>query len=428
MKTIWLGNQAADIALPLDHDIFCDVAVIGAGIAGVSAAYHLNELGLKVAIFEKDGASSGSTGQSGGFLASSTTFDFCDLIDRWEEKNGRRIFDSISSSIKSIEDTVKKHGISCGFKKCGAFYVAGEKSDFSLIKREHETLVRFGYKSELYNPGDPRIPATANFGALKTFSDCAFNPAEFVSGLLDVLKLRGIQVFKGKITGIREEKDLVFLSSDNNHSIKAKFVVLATNGFSLSGRPLPAALQYRSHILVTKPVSGIRERWNGELIWDTYKMYHYLRLLDDGRILIGGEDSLFARREAELKDIEKKNRHLLGKLREFFPGLKIEADFGWTGQLSYPLDGLPIIKTEGKVTSLITDGIPFGWLVGQMAADRISKGKSELDDLYDYGRDYGLLRNIIIKSRLPNFLKYFALKLGLFLEHIGSSLDEKFKN
>jgi glycine/D-amino acid oxidase-like deaminating enzyme len=151
-------------------------------------------------------------------------------------------------------------------------------------------------------------------------------------------------------------------------------------------------------------------------------------LLDDDCVLIGGEATLFADREVTKEDIERKNGHLLKKLREFFPGLSIETDFGWTGRLSCPIDQIPIIRTDNNVTYLITDGMPFGWLLGQMAADRISKGSSTYDSLYDHNRNYGFLENFIARSKLPRFLKEWGLKLGIIYESISSTLDEKFKN
>lgn len=426
MKSLWLNQEHA--ATPLDRDFECDIAIIGGGIVGMSSAYHALKAGLRVGVFEKDDLSTGSTGQSGGFLASSTTLDLGDLINKWGDEKGKRIYGSISSAISSISDTVAAHNIDCGFRKCGAFYVAAEKSDFPIIQGEHELLKKSGYKSELFHSGSPGIPVASNFGALKTFSDCAFDPTQFLHGLAEVIRSTGGNIFtKTKIKSLQEKNDLLFLQDESGHTIKTRFVIFATNGFSFSEKPDHAAIQCRSHIMVTKPVAGIRERWHGELIWDTYKLYHYLRLLDDDRILIGGEDSLFAHKEITPEDTRKTNHHLLKKLEEFFPGSKIEVDLGWPGQLSYPLDGIPIIKTEKNITYLITDGMPFGWLLGQMATDRITKGSSPLDDLYDYGRDYGFFENIIIKSKLPNRFKYWALKLGLTFEYAMNSLDERFK-
>ena len=69
-SSLWLNNLD-HFTNPLSGDFECDVAIIGAGVSGISTAYHLLEKGLRIAVFEKNILGSGSTGHSGGFLAAS---------------------------------------------------------------------------------------------------------------------------------------------------------------------------------------------------------------------------------------------------------------------------------------------------------------------------------------------------------------------
>src|SRR3989344_3247400 len=234
IRSIWLLDTDPPLEL-LNSNFECDVAIIGGGVSGISAAYHLSKLGLRVGVFEKDNLSTGSTGYSGGFLAASTTYDLTSLCEKWGEAKAKRIYDSIRSAIESIEEVINYNKIDCDFRRSGAFYVAAQHSHSDYIKKEWGILNKLGYEAKLYNSQDPEITVAKNFGALKTFSDCAFNPVSFVYGLRKIITEMGGPIFTGtRINYLKEKGDHLILRDEAGNTIKSKFVILATNGFSLS--------------------------------------------------------------------------------------------------------------------------------------------------------------------------------------------------
>lgn len=413
--SLWLKN-AEHYENPLDADFECDVAIVGAGISGISAAYHLSEKGFRVAVFEKDVAGSGSTGYSGGFLAASAIFDLNQMIERWGEEKGTLVYRAIIDSIALIEKIIRDKKIDCDFEKNGALCIGAKPSHFSYLEDEFEYLEELGTRAELLEPGDPRIPIKQVYGALKTFGDASINPFKFVQEICKLLITKGVNIFTHtKIVSIKNDSSGIILKDEKGHTINSKYVILASNGFSISGKKDPSTIEHTSHIAITKPIHGIRRILKGELIWNTDEVYNYLRLLDDDRILIGGEDSWLGKvthKHTREKSVKKRDDKLLKKLRIFFPDFPIEIETSWIGTLTCPLDGLASIKEDGRQFSIITECIPFGWLLGKIAMEKITGVDSEYAKLFAYKRNYGLLQNIIIHMPIPQKLKDLILKIG----------------
>src|SRR5436309_14609085 len=68
MTSIWLDEIAPDVHPPLDGDTTADVAIVGAGIAGVATAYHVSRSGAKVVVLEARTVAEAASGRNAGFL------------------------------------------------------------------------------------------------------------------------------------------------------------------------------------------------------------------------------------------------------------------------------------------------------------------------------------------------------------------------
>lgn len=287
---------------------------------------------------------------------------------------------------------------------------------------------------ELLQPNDPRLPIAGAYGAIYNSLDSSLNPVAFTQGLTRPITTRGSAVFTDTtVTSFAKLPNGFSLTTDKGHKIRARSIICATSTWPEAGKLNTSLSCYSlpliSYIAVTEPVKGLRQRWKDELIWNTYKIYNYLRILPDERVLIGGEDQWFG--SPTLHGNSSTNseyaQRLLAKLRAYFPDLDFKIQTSWSGYLAYPIDGLPIIQTRGGVSSIITDGLPFGWLMGQIAADRITGGRSEYDDLYDYQRDVGVWKNLFLRLPLPDRWKGSLIKMGVAYEQAIDEIDKGLK-
>jgi len=420
--SLWLADNTPSHP-PLRDDTSCDVAVIGAGIAGLSAAWHLAQRGAQVVLLERGTVASGSTGRSGGFLAQSSAYDLATLQDTLGEARGLDVYRSIVGAIDRMADTVRAESIDCELSRTGAFYCAAEPSHRTIVMREHDALSRSGFPCESV-AGD-RLPVAGIAAAIRTAGDYALDPARFARGLASSLARRAAVHEHTTVSGIRRTGTQTHILTATGARIRADHVVLATGGWHLASGMRALAVPFTSYIAVTEPVSAeVTARLGDALLWDTYEIYHYLRRLPDGRILIGGNDSILA--TFGISTINRAGGRLLTVLRRFFPGTEFRLQAAWGGRIALPPDGFPVVETNGNRTMLITDSLPLGWIIGRMAADRIRTGGSEYDDLFDVGRDMGIAGNLLRSLPLPRSLKIAAMRAGLAATLVRSALDERF--
>lgn len=417
MKSIWWEHQTA-YTNELNADETCDVAIVGGGIVGISAAYHLSRRGLNVVLCEAQSLGEGSTGFSSAFLANSTTLDLADLVETYGDTKAKKIYDSIAHSIAEMERVIEAERIACDFRRSDSLYFAEEEAQLPILQKEFEVKKRLGYSAELLDGNDSSIPIAGATGAIRNHNEASMNPIAFLLGVARACVRNGVRIYTGaKITSVQEDAHGVLLKTACGNTVRAKHVVNAVSIWP-SGRVVNHSLEtyaapLTSYILVTKPVPGLSQRWHGELMWNAYEAYQYMRLLPDDRVIIGGEDEFFGNPSGHATSAvhTSQSERLIRKLESYFPGIHFKIQAAWSGYLAYPLDGLPVVQTHGRMVSAVTDGLPFGWLVGIVAADRITKGHSEYDELFDCARDFGFLRNLYIKAPVPFFIKRWLLRI-----------------
>jgi len=95
----------------LDRDAKVDVAIVGAGIAGISCAFHLQTAGYKVAVLEREEVGSSATGASSGILYYGSGGNFVEAKERYGNDNATTLWKETARTIKDIVALVEKHRI-----------------------------------------------------------------------------------------------------------------------------------------------------------------------------------------------------------------------------------------------------------------------------------------------------------------------------
>src|SRR5438309_922994 len=109
----WI-NSVRDPKYPvLKEDITVDVVIIGAGIAGLSAAYFLKQAGLKVAVLERKTIGAGVTGYTTGKVTSQHNLCYAKLQKNFGQKIARLYGEANQAAIEQMEDIITKENISC---------------------------------------------------------------------------------------------------------------------------------------------------------------------------------------------------------------------------------------------------------------------------------------------------------------------------
>ncbi len=285
----------------LESDQRCEVAVIGGGYTGLSAALHLaRDYGIEARVLEAGHIGWGASGRNGGFCCMpATKLSIAELIRRYGLEESQHFFRAQMEAIELVDRLRQEEGIDYDKSGDGILDVAHKASRMQGLRDEQDALKRlFGIESELID----KKTFQANYfdcaeleGGLKVHAGFGLNPIKFVAGLAKAAVRRSAKVHgKSPVMEWRKENGVHKLRTPRG-TLEAKQVIVAVNGFIREGlNPAldAAALPAISNIIVTRPLSDEELKahaWQNTSPAVTTKMLHnYFRLLPDNRFLIGG--------------------------------------------------------------------------------------------------------------------------------------------
>ncbi|MEI2808086.1 NAD(P)/FAD-dependent oxidoreductase [Albidovulum sp.] len=285
----------------VEGDVRADVAVLGAGYTGLSAALHLaRDAGADVAVVEAEGIGWGASGRNGGFASiGGTKASGATLLRRF----GRAGLDEWHGVQKetpaSVAEILDRYAIDAdAHSHEGELALAHSAREFAILRDELAEVRRdYGVRAELLGPADLAalgMGGTRFHGGLSMELGFALNPLKYALGLGAAVKAEGARIYENSpVEAIgREGGDFVLRTPRGR--LLAKKLIVATNGYSsedvpdwMAGRYLPT----QSAILVTRELTDAeiaRQGWSSQrMAYDTRNLLHYFRLMPNRRFLFG---------------------------------------------------------------------------------------------------------------------------------------------
>ncbi len=328
-----------------------DVAVVGAGFCGLSAARTLAKRGVKVAVLEAETFGWGASSRNGGMVLTGMKLPVPALIKRYGREAVRKMYAASLESIDCVEQIVLEENIDCSFSRCGHLEVACKQSHFdgyeesaALIKREFDHDRRIIPKSELH----AEIGSDIYFGGMVDETSAGLNPARYVAGLAHSAHragaclydhMRVISVEPSTKNGARN-----FRLQTSRGTIIAREVLLATGAYTTEATPAlrKKIIPIGSYIIATEvlPADLARELSpRNRMIYDSKHFLYYYRLTPDNRLLFGGRAAFFPETENTVRQsAEILRRGMIG----VYPQLHdTKVEFVWGGTLDFTLDVMP---------------------------------------------------------------------------------------
>src|SRR5208282_4286544 len=196
----WLTTTefpAVDAARPLPEAV--DVAVIGAGFTGLSAARTLAKRGAKVAVLESETIGWGASSRNGGMVLTGMKLGVNQLISRYGRELTQRMYAASLATIDCVEQIVREEAIDCDFARCGHLEVACKQKHFDDYARQAEVIAReFNHQLRVVQKNElsAEIGSTIYHGGMVDEISAGLNPAQYVAGLGRAAMKAGAEIFE----------------------------------------------------------------------------------------------------------------------------------------------------------------------------------------------------------------------------------------
>lgn len=209
----------------LEKEIEVDVAVVGGGLAGLTAAYLLQEQGKKVVVLEADRIVKGVTGYTTAKITSLHTLIYQDLINKFGENKAKLYGDAQEAAKEFISSLVETKKIDCDFTRAPAYTYALTNDDLEQVKKEVEAAKSLGLPASFIE----NIPLPIKtLGAIKFDNQAYFHPRKYLLPLAEEFIKMGGQIFENSRVFEIEEGEPCLIYTENV-SLKAKDIIIATH-------------------------------------------------------------------------------------------------------------------------------------------------------------------------------------------------------
>lgn len=335
------GGDLSPYASTLEGDARCEVAVIGGGYTGLSAAYHLcKDFQIDTRVMEAGHIGWGASGRNGGFCSmGGTSLGPSGLVRKYGVANTRHYYDVQREAVELVKDLIMEENIGSTIQGDREIEVACSQRAFEQVKSEVGGLVRLlGIDAEVVTKDQVReeyFDFPSQHGALVTRPTFGLHPLRYVRGLADAAVRHGTILHdNSEVTQWRKDGDWHILRTARG-SLRARYVILATNGFTpeylhpgIQAKTLPLI----SSIVVTRPLDDAEleaHAWQTQSpAFTSLELLDYFRILPDKRLLLGGRGGSDGGRANAQKNFSR----LAARAGRLFPEWrKVDIEYRWHG-------------------------------------------------------------------------------------------------
>jgi glycine/D-amino acid oxidase-like deaminating enzyme/nitrite reductase/ring-hydroxylating ferredoxin subunit len=382
-SSLWKGTAAKSACLPtLQTDLKVDVAIVGAGITGLTAAMLLVQAGKRVAVLDAHHAGEASTGNSTGNLYATVDLGLHTIEEQHGLETMRRVVESRAAAIDLIEATVDRLNLECGFQRVPWNLLALDAGHVADIEKEALAAMRARLRADLRD--DSPLPLDAALKTLRVEDQAQFQPLAYVRQLAQRIGSEDCLIFENtRVTAIEDDPAVVHTTHGKVH---CQHVVIATHtpiGIHLVQSQLEVVREYgiAAPLHDSLPEAGVywcigRERYSVRTYTEHERTY---------LVVVGSAHAL-----GDKEVGEERFQKLELFARDHWPLGPVE--YRWSAQRYRAKDKLPYIgrNVDAQNTYIATgfsgDGLTYGTLAGMMLADEILGRGTPWRDLYAVDR------------------------------------------
>lgn len=312
-----------------------DVAVIGGGFTGLSAALACAEKGLSVALFEADTIGFGASGRNGGQLIPGLRWSMREIDAEFGRERAQAIFDLAYGAVGRVKARIARHGIACDLKP-GHLEMAYKPAHFDAMQRDADFLAReFGWLADVVTRGDlgAHIAGGDYHGGIYDAQGGHFHPLNYALGLASACRQAGVTIVEQcRVTPA---------------DVAAETIIVATDTWTDGVIPTLGAftIPIMNYNVATAPLPNADALLPSDAaVADSRFVLNYFRLSADKRLIFGGGEKYVQRPPADIAAFVR--RHIA----EVFPALaQVPIDYAWGGAVGVTMNRLPHLGRQGDI-------------------------------------------------------------------------------
>jgi gamma-glutamylputrescine oxidase len=374
----------------LEGEASVDVCVVGAGLAGLSAAIELAERGYSVLVLEAETVGWGASGRNGGQIIAGLACEQSVIEKALGFEAARQAWDVTIEALDLVRERVKRFEIDCDLVDGFLGVAVGERKGEALREWYEDMAKRYGYgaDTEWIEPHALRqwIDSPRFHSGYHDRRSGHLHPLNYTLGLARAAESLGVQICEHSAVRSMVPGEPARLSTDGG-SVKARFVVLAGNMYlpevapelapSLARRIMPVG----TYIVGTEPIDpalATKLVPSKSAICDSNFVLDYFRFSADSRMLFGGRVSYSTMTPPNLKaDMQKRMTLVFPQLA----GVKVE--YSWGGFVDITMNRAPDFGRLGSnvyyLQGFSGHGVALTGMAGKLVAEAIGGQAERLD-------------------------------------------------
>jgi gamma-glutamylputrescine oxidase len=379
-----------------------DVAVVGGGVAGCSAALHLAQRGYKVVLVEARFVGYGASGRSGGQLIFGLASSQKALTAQVGREDAHRLFDLSIEALDSTRVLIDAYAIACDYTANHVHVATKPRHVRELTEWADELHGEYGYESaRLLNRDElqSHVRSGLYLGGLLDSRSGHLHPLKYTQGLARAAEREGVRIF--------ENTQVLRYDGGNNrggaggaggtggtggvtvHSargvVHCDHLILCGNAYldGVAPRLARRILGVGTYIVATEPLDPAQARAllpSNAAVADINWILDYFRLTADHRLLFGGRVSYSAMQPPHLTESMRK------RVVRVFPALaQVSVDYTWGGYLDITMSRAPdfgrLAPNVYYLQGFSGHGMALTGLAGKLVAEAVS-GTAERFDVF----------------------------------------------
>lgn len=375
--------NATALTAPLDRDVDADVAIVGAGLTGISAALELAERGYRVVLLEAERIGFGASGRNGGQALTGFAADQVKVRRLMGAETAKRLWEMSVEAVDLLHQRIERHGIACDPQR-GYLHVATKPRHVRELEAWAEELAGLGVNdTRLLKGGDlrARLASPRYLAGLYDPQAGHIHPLNYTLGLARAAMEAGAAIHTGTRVTAVETGDPVRLRTPGG-AVTARYLLLAGNAYlrglarGIEGHVMPVG----TYIVATEQRADVPSLIpNNEAVSDLNFVLDYFRRSPDDRLLFGGRVSYSTLQPPDLP------KAMLARVRRAFPQLAdAKVEYAWGGNVAITANRLPHFGRLGSnvlfAQGFSGHGVALTGLAGKLMAEAVA-GQAERFDV-----------------------------------------------